>query len=304
MTDLSITIAGVKFNNPVIPASGTFEVLGNRDSFFSPSLLGALINKTVFLDPRPGNPPPRLFETPCGMLNSIGLPGEGVDLFIKDKLPKMRELGPPVIVSIAEHSVESFCLLSEKIEKTGMADLLELDLSCPNIEKGTQWATDPVALSSVLKAVSQAVKLPVIAKLSPSVTDISEMAVVAEEAGAKALSMVNTFRGMVIDINRKKPLLGAVTGGLSGPAIRPLAIFAVYSCFKRVSIPIIGIGGIAGWQDAVEFLLAGAKAVGVGMQNFANPMVMKQTIEGIENYLKRNNYTSVNDIIGLAHQPA
>ena len=298
--NLQVEIAGVTLPNPVMPASGTYE-FSNRDKLaFDPAMLGAVVNKTIFIDPRLGNPPPRIYETPCGMLNSIGIPSEGVESFIKKQLPMLRKIGPPVIVSIAEHDVERFCLLAEQIETTGMADIIELDLSCPNIEKGTHWATDRKSLEAVVSAVVKRVGLPVAAKLSPSVIEISDMAVCAEEAGAAAVSMVNTFRGIAIDIEQRKPVLGNIVGGLSGPAIRPLAMYAVYSCYKRINIPIIGMGGIACWRDAVEFMQAGATAVAVGMQNFVNPRAMEEIIIGLNRYLAENGFESARDIIGLA----
>jgi dihydroorotate dehydrogenase (NAD+) catalytic subunit len=300
--DLSVDIAGVRFPNPVMPASGAYEVDEIHDNFFSPSQLGAVINKTIFLHPRPGNPPPRIWETPCGMLNAIGIPCDGAEAFIKDKLPILRRLGPPVVVSIAGETMEEWIELSEKIEETGMADLLELNLSCPNLSEGIPWSTEEKTLERVVSTVVSRVKLPVIAKLSPVVTDIADMARTAERAGAAALSMINTYKGMAIDIKKKRPALGNITGGLSGPAIRPLAVWAVYSAYEVVKIPIIGMGGVDGPVAAIEFLLAGASAVAVGMYNFIDPFTMKKTIEGIQEYLISEGYDSVRQIIGLAHK--
>lgn len=300
MVDLSVEIAGVRLTNPVMPASGTYEYSEQHKGFFSPSELGALVTKTIFIDPRPGNPPPRVWETPCGLLNSIGIPSEGVDNFINNKLPYLKKLGSPVIVSVAENTIESFLQLCGKIENTGQADMLELDLSCPNIQKGTEWAADEKILYEIVKSIKESTSIPIIAKLSPLVKNISEMALCAEEAGADAVSMINTIKGMAIDINKRKPALGNITGGLSGPAIHPLAVYAVYSSYKKLKIPIIGIGGISSWQDAVELILAGAAAVGVGMYNFINPLVMKEIIAGIEEYLEVNNFESLKDITGLA----
>jgi len=302
MIDLSVTIAGVRLANPVLPASGTYEFSAAHQGFFSPAELGAVINKTIFQEPRPGNPPPRICETPCGMLNAIGIPGEGVEAFIAEKLPLLRRLGPPVIVSIAGNTLEEFCELAGKITATGMADLLELDLSCPNLRDGIPWATDEGDLRRVVSRVAAATSLPVIAKLSPAVSDIAAMGVAAEQAGARALSLVNTFRGMAIDIEARRPVLGNVTGGLSGPAIRPLAVYAVYATYSRVKIPIIGIGGVSSWRDAVEFLLAGASAVAVGTGNFVNPLAMREVIRGLEGYLRDGGFASVREIVGLAQE--
>ena len=302
MIDLSVEIAGVTLPNPVMPASGTYEVDGIHDGFFSPAELGAVINKTIFLNPRPGNPPPRIWETPCGMLNSIGIPSEGLHKFLEEQLPRLRRLGPPVIVSIAGNSLQEWRELAAAIDASGLADMIELDLSCPNIEQGFIWAAERQALSEAVAAAVQATSLPVISKLSPNVRDISEMALIAEAAGTAAVSMVNSYVGMAIDIHERRPALGNITGGLTGPAIRPLAVYSVFSTFKKIRVPIIGIGGIATWKDAVEFVLAGASAVAVGTQSFVNPLTMKEVIQGIAGYVERSGFSSVQELIGLAHQ--
>jgi dihydroorotate dehydrogenase (NAD+) catalytic subunit len=299
--DLSVRIAGVRLPNPVVPASGTYELSDAHEGFFSPAELGAVINKTIFREPRTGNPPPRIWETPSGMLNAIGIPSKGLRWFLDEELPRMRRLGPPVIASVAGGDIAEFAEVAGAVGASGQADLLELDLSCPNLGDGILWATDPDKLQAVLAAVRAATSLPVIAKLSPNVQDIAAMAAIAEEAGAAAVSMVNTFQGMAVDIRSRRPALGNLTGGLSGPAIRPLAVYAVYSTFQKVRIPIIGMGGITCWEDAVEFLLAGATAVAVGTQNFVNPLVMLEVIEGLRRYLEHGGFASVRDIIGLAH---
>jgi dihydroorotate dehydrogenase (NAD+) catalytic subunit len=300
--DMSVNIAGVVLANPVLPASGTYEVDDIHGEFFSPAELGAVINKTIFVNPRPGNPPPRIWETPCGMLNAIGIPSEGLHSFLEKQLPRLRSLGPPVIVSIAGNSLREWRELAAAIDGTGLADMIELDLSCPNLEQGFIWASEREALSEAVASVVESTKLPVISKLSPNVRDISEMAVVAERAGSSVLSMVNSYLGMSVDIRTRKPALGNITGGLTGPAIRPLAVYSVYTTYKKVSVPIIGIGGIATWRDAVEFLLAGATAVAVGTQSFINPMAMKEVIRGIAGYLEQSGFSSVRDIVGLAHR--
>jgi dihydroorotate dehydrogenase (NAD+) catalytic subunit len=302
MPDLSITLAGIKFANPVLPASGTFETV---DSPIAPGryeLLGALVNKTVTRDVRHGNPPPRVWETPAGMLNAVGIPSIGIREFMEKKLPVMRAQNERVIVSIAGFSVGEFVELAETVAHSGLADAIELNLSCPNLESERIWSTDRGLLEEVVGRVRLAVTVPIIAKLSPNVTDIAAMALVAEESGADIVSLVNTYRALAIDIRVKKPALGNVTGGLSGPAIKPLALHAVWSTFKRVSIPIIGMGGISSWTDAVEFLLAGASAVAVGMYNFVDPACMWKIRDGIAQYLAANQYESVKEIIGLAHR--
>jgi dihydroorotate dehydrogenase (NAD+) catalytic subunit len=300
--DLSVEIAGVKLANPVMPASGTYEAGQVHEDFFPAAELGAVINKTIFLEPRSGNPPPRIWETPCGLLNAIGIPSEGLEHFLRVQLPVLRSLGPPLIVSIAATSIREWRELTEKISGSGVVDLIELDLSCPNLEQGFIWAGEHKTLSEAVSAATQATALPVIAKLSPNAVDISEMAVVAQEAGAAAVSMVNSYLGMAIDIEKRRPALGNITGGLTGPAIRPLAIHCVYATFKKIRVPIIGIGGIASWRDAVEFLLAGATAVAVGTQNFVNPLTMREVIRGIAEYVEAAGFSSVREIIGLAHE--
>jgi dihydroorotate dehydrogenase (NAD+) catalytic subunit len=300
LIDLSVEIAGVTLPNPVLPASGTYEVDPVHEGFFSPAELGAVINKTIFLDPRAGNPPPRIWETPCGMLNAIGIPSEGLHKFLEEQLPRLRSLGPPVIVSIAGNSLQEWRDLATAIDESGSADMIELDLSCPNLEQGFIWAADRRALSEAVAAVVEATSLPVISKLSPNVRDISEMAVVAEAAGTAVVSMVNSYLGMAIDIETRRPALGNITGGLTGPAIRPLAVHSVFATFQKIRVPIIGIGGIATWRDAVEFLLAGASAVAVGTQNFVNPLTMREVIQGIAGYAEKSGFSSVRELIGLA----
>jgi dihydroorotate dehydrogenase (NAD+) catalytic subunit len=300
--DLSVEIAGVTLPNPVMPASGTYEIDPVHNGFFSPSELGAVINKTIFLNPRPGNPPPRIWETPCGMLNAIGIPSEGLHNFLEEQLPRLRSLGPPVIVSIAGNSLQEWRDLAAAIDRSGSADMVELDLSCPNLERGFIWAAERQALSEAVAAAVEATSLPVISKLSPNVGDISEMALIAEASGTAAVSMVNSYLGMAIDVNKRRPALGNITGGLTGPAIRPMAVYSVFAAFQKVRVPIIGIGGIASWKDAVEFLLAGASAVAVGTQNFVNPLAMKEVIRGIAGYVEQSGFSSVRELIGLAHE--
>jgi dihydroorotate dehydrogenase (NAD+) catalytic subunit len=301
MSSLEVDIAGITLPNPVMPASGTFECKKPSEMLFSPSELGAIVNKTIFLDARTGNVPPRVHETPCGMLNAIGIPTEGVEAFVNETLPLIASFGVPVIVSVAGNSVDEFCRISRIIAETGKADMLELNLSCPNLQEGIEWSKDEKQLDRVIKAVVDSCDIPIIAKLSPSVTDIAEMGLVAERAGAAALSLINTYKGIKIDVGRRKPVLGNVTGGLSGPAIHPLAVYAVWTVYERTSVPIIGMGGVGSWEDAVELILAGATAVGVGMYNFVNPMIMKEIVTGISSYIETQGVGSIKELIGGAH---
>lgn len=299
---LAVTIGGMVLKNPVMPASGTYEVDSVHDNFFAASGLGAVVSKTVFLDERPGNPIPRICETPSGMLNAIGIPCEGIDAFIEHKLPRIKSIGTRVIISIAGDTLEQWADIACRLEDTGLVDALELNLSCPNLHNNMPWSTDEKLLGRVIGRVRKAVDIPVIAKLSPIVTEITRTAQAAEAAGASALSMINTYKGMVIDIEKQRPYLGNVTGGLSGPAVRPMALWAVYSSYKAVSIPIIGMGGIDSWQSAVEFLLAGATGIGIGMANFSHPGIMKEVVDGIAGYIRDRGYSSASQIIGLAHR--
>ncbi len=302
MPDLSIKIAGIKLKNPVLPASGTYEPTRSFNQTFLPSELGAIINKTVTLKAQSGNPPPRIWETPCGMLNSIGIPSKGFAHFISNELPQLKKLNDRLIISIAGFSIDEFVELAGLIQAQSCADFIELNLSCPNLQKHTVWSQDPSLLRKVITAVKKRVKLPLIAKLTPNVTDISELAVVAQDAGADALSLTNTYRGMAIDILTKTPALANIIGGLSGPAIRPLSLHAVFTTYKKVSVPIIGMGGITSWKDAIEYFLAGATAIAVGMYNFVDPLIMKKIITGIDQYLNESGFKALKGIIGLAHK--
>ena len=302
MSDLSVVIAGKKLKNPVMPASGTFESTDVPVVGGDLSALGALVNKTVTLKARSGNPPPRVWETASGMLNSVGIPGVGVTQFIDRVLPRLRAQNDRLIVSIAGFSVAEFVELARLIDRTEQADFLELNLSCPNLDCEKIWSTDSSLLERVVSEVKGTVSLPVIAKLSPNVTDIASMALVAQEAGADALSLINTLRGLAIDIRAGKPALGNASGGLSGPAIKPLALFAVWSSYQVVSVPIIGMGGISSWQDAVEFMMAGARAVAVGMYSFVEPDIMWRIIRGLQRYLEEKGLGSASDLVGSAHR--
>lgn len=299
---LQVHIAGITLPNPVMPASGTFEFGHVHNRLMNPARLGAIVNKTIFLKERPGNPPPRIIETPCGMLNAIGIPSKGTDAFISDTLPRLKTFRVPLIISIAGGTIEEFCEVARRIEASGQADILELNLSCPNLSQGLEWSQDEKALAAVVTAVKQTVDLPLVAKLSPSVRDIARMGKVAEEAGADALSLINSYKGMVINIHNRRPFLGNLTGGMSGPAIHPLAVYAVYSVYTATTLPIIGMGGISTWQEALEMMMAGATAVAVGMYNFINPRAMIDIIEKLSDYCTDAGLDSIKEIIGCAHE--
>ena len=297
--NLSVKIGNLKLKNPVMAASGTFGIeygeLTNID------LLGAYVAKTISLDPRVGNSPPRIAETASGMLNAIGLENSGAEDFIKNKLPKIRAFKVPLIASIAGEECGELTRLVRMLDKAGGIDALELNLSCPNIKHGNRKgliAQDVAATFDAVKAVKKSTRLTVIAKLSPNVTDITPIAQAAEDAGADALSLVNTFIGMAVDIENACPKLGNITGGLSGPAIKPIALRFVKEAYEAVDIPIVGIGGIMNYQDAIEFFLCGASAVQIGTANFVDPNTPKDIIYGIKKYMQRKNITNMKGLIG------
>ncbi len=296
---LSVEIAGLKLKNPVMTASGTFGYGEEYSEFIDLNRLGAIVVKGLSITPKQGNPTPRIVETPSGMLNAIGLQNIGVAAFIKDKLPFLRQFDTPVIVNFFGDSVDEFVRAAGALSNVEGVHALEMNISCPNKQAGwCIFGTDPRTMSEVVTAVRKSTRLPLIVKLSPNVTDIAAMAKVAEDAGADAVSLINTLTGMVIDIRRRSPVLANRIGGLSGPAVRPVAVRMVWETCKAVKIPVIGLGGIMKADDALEFLIAGARAVAVGTANFVNPLAAVQIIEGIEKFLCEEGISDINDIIG------
>ncbi len=300
---LGVTIAGIAMKNPVMTASGTFGYGTEFTRFFDLNALGAIIVKTVTMHSRQGNPPPRIVETPGGMLNSIGLQNVGIDAFLRHKLPFFRSLTTPLLVNIAGKSVEEFANLAKRLTDVEGVAGIELNISCPNVAGGLDFGTDPTLTYEVVRAVRQATSLPVIPKLSPNVTDITVIARAAADAGADALSLINTIVGMAIDGRTRRPKLPGATGGLSGPAIRPIAVRMVWEVARAVKLPLIGIGGIMTGDDAIEFLLAGASAVQVGTANFLDPLASMKVLAGIEAYLTRHGFDAVTPLIGAALPP-
>jgi len=267
-------------------ASGTYEYNDATKSLIDLKKLGAIVTKTITLRPKEGNPPPRTCETYSGMLNAIGLQNKGMDHFLKEAIPELKELKIPVIASISAESVPEFAGLASRLDDAKEIAGIELNLSCPNVQAKRLIAQDPTATHETVTAVKKATKKTIIAKLSPNVTDITEIALSAEAAGADAVSLVNTFTGMAIDIETRKPKLGNITGGLSGPAIKPIALRMVWETAKAVKVPVIGMGGITSTEDAVEFIIAGAKAVQIGTGSFVNPGLTAEIAKGIEEYIK------------------
>ncbi|HCI18203.1 MAG TPA: dihydroorotate dehydrogenase [Lachnospiraceae bacterium] len=299
MMNTKVTIAGVEFKNPVMTASGTFGSGMEYSDFVDLNKLGAVVTKGVANVPWPGNPTPRVAETYGGMLNAIGLQNPGIDVFIERDLAFLKNYDTKVIVNVCGKSVEDYIEVVEKLGDQDNVAMLEINVSCPNVKEGAiAFGQKADALMHITSEIKKKAKQPVIMKLSPNVTDITEMAKAAEAAGADAISLINTITGMKIDINRRKFALANKTGGLSGPAIKPVAVRMVYQAANAVKIPIIGMGGIASAEDALEFIMAGATAVSVGAMNFVNPYTTVETIEGIEAFMKKNQVEDINSLIG------
>ena len=297
--DTSVTIAGVTLKNPVMTASGTFGSGAEYSEFVDLNKLGAVVTKGVANVPWPGNPPPRIAETHSGMLNAIGLQNPGIDLFCKRDIPYLKQFDTKIIVNVCGRSTEDYLEVVERLGNEPV-DMLEINISCPNVkEGGIAFGQDPKAVEAITKAVKAKAKQPVIMKLSPNVTDITVMAKAAEAGGADAISLINTLTGMKIDINLQCFALANKTGGLSGPAIKPIAVRMVYQAANAVSIPVIGMGGIACAEDALEFILAGASAVSIGTANFFNPYAAEETVQGIEAYMREKKVDRLTDLIGI-----
>lgn len=293
-----VNIAGVEFKNPVTVASGTFGSGMEYGEFVDLNILGAVTTKGVANIPWPGNPTSRVAETYGGMLNAIGLQNPGIDVFMERDIPFLKKYDTKIIVNVCGKSVEDYVEVVEKLSDQPI-DMMEINVSCPNVKEGAiAFGQNPDALRNITKEIKAHAKQPVIMKLSPNVTDIALMAKTAEDAGADAISLINTITGMKIDINRQKFVLANKTGGLSGPAIKPVAVRMVYQCAQAVNIPIIGMGGIANYEDALEFIMAGATMVAVGAMNFVNPYTTKEVIEGIEKFMAEKNIEDINSLIG------
>lgn len=297
--DLRVSIGRLKLKNPVMTASGTFGYGDEYAEFIDLNKLGAIVVKGLSLKPKEGNPPPRIVETPSGMLNAIGLQNIGINNFIRKKLPFLRTLKTPVIVNFFGDSIAEYVRAAEKLSAADGVHALEMNISCPNKQAGWSiFGTDPKVTSRVVAEVRKATDKTLIVKLSPNVTDIVLMAKVAEDAGADAVSLINTLTGMAIDIKTRRPRLANITGGLSGPAVKPVAVRMVWQCYQAVRIPIIGMGGIVSPDDAIEFILAGAGAVAIGTGNFITPDITLDIINGIRSFMKTEGIKSINDIKG------
>lgn len=297
--NMSVKIAGVEFKNPVMEASGTFGSGMEYSEFVDLSRLGAVVTKGVANVPWPGNPTPRIAETYGGMINAIGLQNPGIDVFAKRDIPFLKKYDTKIVVNVCGKTTEDYIDVVERLGDEPV-DMLEINISCPNVkEGGIAFGQDPKAVEAITKSVKAHAKQPVVMKLSPNVTDITVMAKAAEAGGADAISLINTLTGMKIDINRQCFALANKTGGLSGPAIKPIAVRMVYQAANAVSIPVIGMGGIACAEDALEFILAGASAVSIGTANFFNPYAAEETVQGIEAYMREKKVDRLTDLIGI-----
>lgn len=296
---LGVSLAGVELKNPVMTASGTFGSGAEYSEFVDLNQLGAVVTKGVANVPWPGNPTPRIAEVYGGMLNAIGLQNPGMEVFCKRDLPFLKQFDTKVIVNVCGKSTQDYCEVVERLSDESV-DLLEINISCPNVkEGGIAFGQDPKAVEAITREIKKYAKQPVIMKLSPNVMDITEMARAAESGGADVLSLINTLTGMKIDINRRTFALANKTGGMSGPAVKPIAVRMVYQVAHAVQLPIIGMGGISNAEDALEFLMAGATAVSIGTANFVNPYATVETVHGIEEYMRKNNVSDIHELIGI-----
>ena len=299
MADLSVNIGNLKLSNPVMTASGTFGYGKEFEDFVDLEKIGGIIVKGTTLHRREGNPYPRMAETPMGMLNAVGLQNKGVDYFISEIYPQIKDIRTNMIVNVSGSAIEDYVQTAEKINALDAIPAIELNISCPNVKQGGMaFGVTSKGASEVVKAVREVYKKTLIVKLSPNVTDITEIARAVEGAGADSVSLINTLLGMAIDAEKRRPVLSTITGGMSGAAVKPIALRMVWQVSKVVNIPVIGLGGIMNWKDAVEFLLAGASAIQIGTANFIDPAVTVKVSEGINDYLDRHGFTSVKDIIG------
>ena len=299
MDRLKVKIGELELKNPVMTASGTFGYGTEYTDFMDLSRLGGIFVKGTTLEPRQGNDYPRMAETPSGMLNSVGLQNKGVHYFVSDIYPKIKEYDTHIIVNVSGSTIEDYIGCTEALADLDKIPAIELNVSCPNVkEGGMAFGTSCVSAAQVVKAVRKVYNKTLIVKLSPNVTDIAEIALAVEAEGADSVSLVNTFLGMAIDAEKRKPKLSTITGGLSGPCIKPIALRMVWQVYQAVKIPVIGMGGISNWKDAIEFILAGSQAIQVGTYNFINPSISEEIVDGILEYMDRHNIDSINDLVG------
>lgn len=299
MDKLTVNIGNLHLKNPVMTASGTFGYGKEYSDFIDLSRIGGIFVKGTTIRDRQGNDYPRMAETPSGMLNAVGLQNKGVDYFISNIYPDIKDIDTNIIVNVSGSTIEDYVECSQKLADLDKIPAIELNISCPNVkEGGMAFGTSACSASDVTKAVREVWDKTLIVKLSPNVTDITEIAKAVEGKGADAVSLINTLLGMAIDINKRRPILSTVTGGLSGPCVKPVALRMVWQTYNAVKIPVIGMGGISSWQDAIEFILAGSSAIQIGTHNFIDPTISVKVVDGIREYLDKNNISSVNELIG------
>ena len=297
--DLSVSLGGLKIKNPVMSASGTFGYGREFSDFVNPASLGAVVTKGISLKPRPGNKPPRIVETPAGMLNAIGLENVGLESFVNDKLPWLVERGATVIANILGETASEYAALARGLDRAEGVGLIEVNVSCPNVAAGgLAFGTDPTATADVVRAVRKSTSLPLMVKLTPMTTDITTVARAAVQAGADCLSLINTIPALAVDLASKRPRLANGVGGLSGPAIKPVALRLVWQTAQAVDVPVVGVGGIMTAEDALEFMLVGASAVQVGTANFINPRAALDILEGVEKYFLQEGLGKISDLVG------
>jgi dihydroorotate dehydrogenase (NAD+) catalytic subunit len=300
-----VELSGIRLKNPLLVCSGTYGNGREYAEWIDPEKLGGLITKSVTLEARAGNPPPRLWETPCGVLNSIGLENEGLDAFLSQDLPWLSRLDLPVWVNVAGFSPREYTVVAREVSRSGMADAIELNISCPNVKKGgIHFSSDPREAAALVEEVKKAVEIPLYVKLTPRCGDIVGMARAVAAAGADGISLINTFPAMAVDIETAKPRLANVTGGLSGPAIHPIAVLMVWEVARALDLPVIGMGGIWSWNDAVEMMMVGADAVAVGTLNFMEPTAPLEILDGMLAFLERKGFDSIAALVDLAQREA
>lgn len=300
--NFKVNVAGIEMKNPLMTASGTYGFGDEYTDFYAPAILGGIITKTIRLHPHPGNRTPRIAESAAGILNSVGIPSKGLVHFIEHYAPMLRELNVPVVQSILGSNYDEYFIITEKLDKLGFLAGIELNLSCPNLEEGgLELGLDPEAIYKFIKDVKNTTDLPIIPKLTPNTADVVELAQSAEAGGADCIAMINTVKAMAIDIRTRKPVLANVTGGLSGPAIKPIALAQIYQVYKAIDIPIIGMGGASNYVDVIEFMLAGSSAVALGSINFIDPEAPVKILKDLEEYLIKNNIEDINTLVGGAH---
>ena len=300
--NLKVNIAGIEMKNPLMTASGTYGFGDEYTDFYSPEILGGIITKTIRLNEHPGNRTPRIAESAAGILNSVGIPSKGLEHFVEHYAPMLRKLNVPVIQSILGSNYDEYLIITEKLSELGFLAGIELNLSCPNLEEGgLELGLDPEAIYRFVKAVKNITDIPIIPKLTPNTADVVELAQSAEAGGADCIAMINTVRAMAINIKTRKPVLANITGGLSGPAIKPIALAQIYRVYEAINIPIIGMGGASNYEDVIEFMLAGSSAVALGVINFIDPEAPVKILKDLEEYLTKNKIDDINTLVGGAH---